>query len=264
MNLDPRCPMERDGFLAQSPPHFVPPKISKEAASLKGMWVLLFVGGFFLAMGILLTTIFFPSHVVDEWRLRNGHSESTEGRIIETLNTKATENESPVYKFHYIYQPKNGVERKGVAYITAESWQEGRMLNVRYLVKDPAIAVPDGARMDVFSLFASFVVIFPIVGAAILIGSLRSYLGKRRLLRHGISSTATIASVQKTSMSINDEKVYKIHLTRTDDQRPMMKRSHDSDEITLAQNKLAAASLVTILYDPNQPNQFVFPEIWKL
>lgn len=255
--------MERDAFLAMSPPRQVPQAMTRAVGSFKGLWPLMIFGMIFLLMGLGFSWAFVPRHLLRERKLEQGPSLTVPGKILSAATTNLSINKVKVWEYRFSYQPDSAGGRQGTAYTTGSRWREGATVRVRVLEADPALAVPDGARLGKTSAGSLFVLVFPLAGAGFLVGCLYIRQVKKRLLRHGWASSATVTALEKTSMRVNNQHVFKIHLTFTDDGRAVVKRSYDAAELALAEEAMNSARPVRILYDPNNPKRLLFPETWK-
>jgi hypothetical protein len=263
MTTDESWKLERDAFLAMSPPRQVPQSMSRAVVSFKSQWLLMIFGMIFLLMGLGFSWAFVPRHLLRERKLEQGPSLTVPGKILSVEETNLSINEVKVREYQFSYQPDSGGSRQGTAYTTGGRWREGATVRVRYLEADPALAVPEGARLGKSSAGALFVLLFPLVGGGILIGCLYSRQTKKRLLRHGWASSATVTALEKTSTEVNGQHVFKIHLTFIDDGRVVVKRSYDAAELALAEEAVSSSRPLQILYDPNKPKRLLFPETWK-
>lgn len=106
------------------------------------------------------------------------------------------------------------------------------------------------------------ILIFPLAGAGFLVGPMVFRFRKLQVLRNGRVSTATITSVGKTSVRVNNESQYLIHLMRAGDGTRMTKRACFKGEIALSMRKWRDGEPVKILFLPDKPNRFLLPESW--
>lgn len=255
--------MERDAFLSMSPPRRVPQTVLKAANRTKGTTGLLIFGAIFLLAGLAFSWLFVPTHLPLQWKLEKGPALSVPGRILSVENTNLSINKVKVRKYRFSYQPDSGMRREGEAYTTGSRWNQGAEVSVRFLAADPAVAVPEGARLGQGSASGSFVLIFPLVGGSILFFTLRGNRLNKHILQNGLLTQATVNSLEKSHVVVNNQPQFKIHLTRNDDRTAIVKRSHDRREIGLLEEKLAAGEPVMILLDPQKPKRLLFPETWN-
>jgi hypothetical protein len=255
--------MERDAFLSMSPPRRVTQTVLKAANPTKGTTGLLIFGAIFLLAGLAFSWLFVPTHLPLQWKLEKGPVRSVPGSILSVEDTNLSINKVKVRKYRFSYQPDSGMRREGEAYTTGSRWNQGAEVSVRFLAADPALAVPEGARLGKGSVSGCFVLIFPLAGGAILLFTLRGNRIKNFLLQNGLVARATVNSLERTHVVVNNQNQYKIQLTRLDDHSGIVKRSHDRREIDLLEKKMSAGEQVIILLDPQKPKRLLFPETWN-
>ncbi len=263
MNSDASGLIEINTFLATPPPRQVPASVIRAAAPIKGLIGIIVFGGIFLSMGLIFSWVFFPRHLLEQWKLGHAPTLTTPGKITAVEETKVSVNDQKIFRYGFSYRPDSGGTQGGTAYANGSRWSKGSPVTVRYLVEEPTLAVPEGARLSVGSASSCTLLIFPLLGGAILFFSINSVRVKRLILRDGRVTTATVNSIEKTNVEVNDRPQFKIHLTRTDDRSAIMKRSSDPTELALAGEKMKSAQPMKILYDPAKPKHFLFPETWK-
>ncbi len=263
MSWDPYGPMDIESFMLTSPPRRVPPSIVKAAVPRGAKWFGLIFGGLFLGMGLLFSWIFVPKNLLKQWELGKDSAPAARGTITAVEPTNMRINDVLVMRYRFSYQLPGERRREGKAYFEGNKWDPGDEVRVRYLASNPSYAVPEGARLDETDATTLFVLIFPLVGGGILAGSLFAGIGRRRLLTHGWFSTATVAGMEPTSVTINRAQQFKFRIVRTDDQKEVSMRRHLPQEVMFLQSKLAANEPVKILFDPNKPQRMMFPEAWK-
>lgn len=255
--------MERDAFLSMSPPRQVPQTVLKAANPTRNVVVPVIVGTIFLLMGLLFSWAFFPKNLPLQWKLDKGPALSVPGKILAAEETNLSINKVKVVKYRFSYQPDSGMRREGDAYTTGSRWNEGAKVTVRVLAADPAVAAPEGARLSKSTAVMLFVLIFPLVGAAILFFTLRGSRMSKHVLQNGLLTHAAVDSLEKTYVVVNNQPQFKFHLTRNDDRSTIVKRSHDRREINLLEKKKSAGEPVMILLDPQKPKRLLFPETWN-
>ncbi len=258
--------MERDSFLSMPPPRDVPPSVRKAAMPLKGHSVLVSITTMALAFGLLLSGIFFPTHLLRDRKIRQGPSRTVPGKILSAEDTILNINDVKVRKYRFSYQPDSGAGREGTAYTSGGSWREGMAIPVRYLESNPALAVPIGARSGASTAFGLLAMIFPLMAGGLLIHTLYQKRRGKRLLRYGRVGTAKVIAVENTHAIYSEDSeqfVFKIHLAFAEDGRAVVRSSHDPREIALVEERMDSSQPVRILYDPNQPKCLLFPETWN-
>lgn len=255
--------IDRNNFLAMPPPRQVPLSVIKAAAPLGGMVSLMLIGTVFLVLGLVMCWAFVPSHLPSQWQLDHGSVLTVAGKITSAEDTKTSVNSQRVREYRFSYQPDSGGKRHGTAFTTGSRWSQGAAVTVRYLAADPAVAVPAGARLDEAPAWLLFVLLFPLTGCGLMLNAIFSRRKKLQLLRDGRLTTATVSSIEKTRVEVNNRPQFKIHLIRSDDRSAIMKRSCDPTELAWADEKIKSAEPVKLLYDPKNPKHFLFPETWE-
>ena len=255
--------MERDAFLSMSPPRRVPQTVLKVANPTKALIVPALFGTIFLLLGLVFSWAFFPKNLSLQWKLDEGPALSVPGKILSAETTNLSINKTKVMKYRFSYQPDSGMRREGEAYTTGSRWREGAKVTVRVLAADPAVAAPEGARLSEGTAAMLFVLIFPLVGGAILFFTLRGSRLNKHILQNGLLTHATVNSLERTNVVVNNQPQFKIHLTRNDDRSAIEKRSHNRRELALLEEKLAAGEPALILLDPQKPKRLLFPETWN-
>jgi len=253
--------MKRDAFLDTPPPRHVPASVAKKAAPFEGLSLVIF-GSIFFTMGSVFSYVFLPWHMPHQWRLDKGPSSSVQGTVTQVEDTNVSINKQKVKEYAYRFVTKEGVEKEGKAYTTGSLWKEGKKVKVNYLTSDPSVSVPLGARMGKADLTSSFVILFPLIGAILVVGPFIAVRRKRWLLRHGWVGKGNVAAVEATSVSVNHKSQFKIRITRADDGTEVIMRSHQPGVVSFAKARKESSEPVTILYDPRKPKRMMFPEVW--
>ncbi len=254
--------LERDAFLAMTPPRYVPAAVRKRAAPLRGILALTLFGLVFGGFGSFFAGVFFPTHLPKQWELDRGPSTVVAGTIEDVSETNLSVNDVKVMRYRFRYRPDGGEELKGVAFTTGSRWKPDDSVEVRHLIADPALAAPLGARLGQGDAMLLFVLLFPLVGFGLVIGAIAGLRRKRRLLRHGWVGRATVDALERTNAKVNDHQQYKIRLTLTDLGRTIAKRVHDPKVVGLLEERHRSGDPVTVLHDANKPRRLDFPESW--
>lgn len=261
--MDPYGKIDRESFLQMPTPRRVPASIRRAATpgGFKGFGILF--GGFFLLMGLAFSWFFIPKNLLAQWQLEKETAQVTGGTITEVVPTNMSIGEKRVFRGRFTFRLQGEKPREGEAFITGNGWEVGQPVRVRYLPDDPSRAVPEGGRLDGFTGATMFVLIFPLVGAGIMLGGIFAGSIKRRILTHGLLSSGKVKSMQPTSVRINHKPQYKFVVVREDDLREFTVRRHLPDEVAFLQGKMAGEERLKILYDPNKPQRMLFPETWN-
>ncbi|MBK5258755.1 MAG: DUF3592 domain-containing protein [Thermoanaerobaculia bacterium] len=186
-----------------------------------------------------------------------------EGEITGIEKTNASEGGSkrrrgtPVYANHYAYSIA-GQRFNGVSYETGSSRSVGEQVQIEYLARNPKASRIEGMRRAMFGPFASFVVIFPLVGGLIAIVSMLGGRKRNALLRNGIVANGKLIEKRATNMRVNKQTVYALTFEFTGrDGRP-----HKVTTKTHNPQRLEDEALEPLLYDPDKPsNAYLLDEI---
>ena len=108
-------------------------------------------------------------------------------------------------------------------------------------------------------MFACFVLIFPLVGTALLLIPTLLKRRKLRLLREGEFTFAKVTKVQRTSMTVNNEQRYWVHAEFEVGGEPQTSRTAAyGNDVELARRRLDEGENLGVLYDPKKPSQMLF------
>lgn len=226
------------------------------------IWFLVIFGALFGTFGMIFVWIFFPWRFWDEWLLRGKDVRETSGLVHRVNETSMSVNETRVYEYDFAYTPKGGTPLDGHCYTTGRNWSENDKVTVRYLSARPQIALIKGASLNQGGLFGSFVILFPLVGYGMAIGSLVLRGNPTRLLREGVLAEIDVLSVEETKMKVNDQPVFRITLSAPGPSGgpPIVIRRLDLADVNLAAKHAERKQPVFVLYDPRKPTRMVFPE----
>ena len=179
-----------------------------------------------------------------------GEHEYTEGRVTESIETGASENDSSVYAVHYEYFA-NGERLNGISYSTGSAPDAGAMVTVEYDVEKPTKSVIDGLRRKMWGWGAIFVVIFPLIGLIGVRITLKMGAKKNRLLKHGLLAEGRLLDVEQTNMTVNDEPVMACVFTFT----ALDGREYETKIKTTDTKWLTDDDVEELLYDPDEPER---------
>lgn len=249
-------------FLASPVPRMVPARLRSAAhrqfGSALGKWFGLFFGVF----GLVFVGAFFPWGCWNDWRLSAAEASVTDGRIISAAETNMSINEVKVWRYLFEYPvPDAAKPLRAECFTTGLRWQPGTPVRVRYLA-GAGLACPEGARITESGFWSVWVIFFPVFGFGLAGYSIRRGRRVERILVHGRLEQARIIAVEKTSVRINHQRVFKVslRLPGAGALAVLTLRSHVPAVMTFAESKLAAGESVTVLYDPEIPGQVVLPE----
>jgi hypothetical protein len=173
------------------------------------------------------------------------------GVVASIEDTNASENDSPVYAVNYRYVAADGTKVESTAYSTGYYPEVGQRVAVKYLRSNPEVSRVEGMRRTTFGPAAIFVVIFPLVGAALAFFGLVEGIRASRLLRIGRLAFGKLTSTAGTNTTINNRQVMAMTFSF---------RAHDSAtyDVTSKTNQpenLDDQEEELILYDPDDPTR---------
>ncbi len=159
-------------------------------------------GGIFFLVGCVFTAIFGGATApLSGMRLSMSHLE-TGGRLVGVVKTNFSEGGgedspgTPIYRCDFTFRLTDGREFKGRSFTLGHRYTAPANVTIEYYPGDPTISRIRGTRIAPFPPWALFVLVFPIVGLAVLVTSLAHGYRKIRLLRNGLYAEATIKGIQ--------------------------------------------------------------------
>lgn len=173
----------------------------------------------------------------------------TKGRVTRVVGTGASENHQTIYENHYEYSVASK-PFEGLSYSSGKQVSEGDAVDVEYREGAPERSRITGMRRGMFGPFVLFVVIFPLIGAA-MAGFSIPY-GRRRnfLLQDGVLAHGTLKSKLPTNVRVNDRTVWELTFEfKTRDGRTAEAKARSSTPDSLEDERHEP-----LLYDPNDPS----------
>ena len=172
------------------------------------------------------------------------------GQVQAVEDTHAKENKQLVKKNRYEYSVA-GEWMKGTSYSTGWSPSVGDTVTVEYVRSNPLKSRIVGMRQKLFGAGALVVVIFPLIGAAILVGSMLYGIKRADLLRSGVLAMGTLKQKTATNTTVNKRTVYKLQFEFTARDGT---RQHCSVNTSFPE-RLQDEAQEPLLYDPNKPSR---------
>lgn len=167
------------------------------------------LGGLFLIVGLPFTWIFTADlRPLDEVLLALS-TETTQGVITEITATNASENDVTIYRYGFEFTTQGEQRVTAYNYATGRHWSTGDPVLIRYVPTKPSVARMEEARGSRFPALATFVLIFPALGAVFFAAATRSAWRQVTLLRHGVIADGQMLSQQMTNLRINEVPVVK-------------------------------------------------------
>ena len=203
---------EKDKFL-NPPPRNVPWPIRARVL----------FGGFYNQFGWLwlgFSLIFmwvFPANIdfTSWYQFRTPNIEIAQGSITQQQETNFSEGGSdhsdgtPIYVSYYVYRVGNEVY-KGKSYAAGSYYDEGRQVEIEYLINRPSISRIEGLRNKPMPIWTAFIIFFPFVGLAFIVIGVIQGIKANYLLGEGKLASGKIKNKLATNTRINNQTVYKM------------------------------------------------------
>jgi hypothetical protein len=174
------------------------------------------------------------------------------GTVTRVVDTNASESRSRIRENHFQYSVA-GERMEGVSYSTGRQVEPGDRVLVEFLERTPQRARISGQRTGMFSPAVMFVLLFPLVGLALIIFGLRWGSKRSRLLREGVFTTGVLKSKTATNTRVNNRRVYELifEFTARDGRRCEAKAR------TSMTDRLQDEREEPLLYNPEKPEDAV-------
>lgn len=180
------------------------------------------------------------------WR---GEMAMAAGRVTSVEQTSASENKTRVMLNRYEYSVL-GKRFEGVSYTTGSRVSPGDVVVVQYRPDDPSQSRIEGMRRRLFGPAVLFVLLFPLVGLAIIIVTTMAGLRRARLLKDGILTTGKLVRSRPTNTRVNNRTVYELTFSFTSyDGRPCEVKARTS-----MTDRLEDEEQEPLLYHPLKPS----------
>ncbi|MGB0221526.1 MAG: DUF3592 domain-containing protein [Sinimarinibacterium flocculans] len=224
-----------------------PPRPLSVALVLQTLFggVLQQMGWLFFGFGMIFVWVFAAQAEI-AWSLRAGALGETQARVLGTVDTRASINDTPVYGTRYRFSV-GGRDFEAVSYATGRRLGTGQTATVEYSLARPQMSRIRGMRSTMFGPMVLFVLVFPAIGLAFVLGAVPGRLRELHLLRHGLPAHGRLIEKSPTNTRINDRTVYRLRFEyRTRDGRTgqAQARSHEPEE-------LEDEAQEAVLYDPH-------------
>ena len=200
-------------------------------------------GWLFAAFGMGFVLVFLP--MIDlRFAAHDRHASAT---LTSIEQTGSSENDRRIYQVRYTFVDEAGVSRTGESFTTDPPAELGAW-PVGYRGSDPSQSLLGEMRHRQFSPLFVFVLVFPLVGLALVISQLPAARRNLRLLRHGAPTRGKLVHRRATRVEINETPV--IALTF---EYEVAGTTHSSTVKTLTPGPLEDDELEPMLYDPRAP-----------
>lgn len=180
------------------------PTIQKLLIYLKPITIF---GVIFTVFGLVFCFVFLKDFDINEIVKMNGELKETKGVITNIYETNLSVNERLILEYEYNYEVNN--EKyiwKSYKYETQT--QIGDSISVQYNIDAPEYSVIKNYNYFKGGFGLLFVLIFPVVGIAIIIFPFLK--GKKHLaiIKNGILTYGTFSHQEATMVQVNDQRVY--------------------------------------------------------
>ncbi len=158
-----------------------------------------------LALGSLYAWVFLPEADLAGWRFDGPHLRTTDGVVLESWETQARQNDATVWAARYRFEDEEGRRHTGVVY--GGALVEGESVEIEYLAAEPVVSRIRGMRREPFSADMLWVLVFPVLGAPLILVGWRRGRGPIELLVHGRLGHGVLVGKQITDTKINGRRV---------------------------------------------------------
>jgi hypothetical protein len=198
--------MRSKNLLSQAPPRLIslPTRLSVLFSG-----ILSTIGWIFLSVGTLVFFVFAAFSDLKQSFNADGEWLPSVGIIQDIQPTNSKINKRVVYAYHFNFLA-NGQPHTNISYKVGNDNNIGAKLPIQYKSLNPQraqIIGMDNAQMPIWILF--FVLIFPIVGASLVIYNLIQKRKTLQLLQFGAITYAKLVHTEETSIRVNRKTVQK-------------------------------------------------------
>ena len=185
------------------------------------------------------------------------------GRIVAVEATNLTINKRRVMASRSEFGGAEGAGSTGLCYTTGRPWEPWAAVAVRYAPDHPSWACPVGARASKSGAFGLMVLVFPIVGIAIVTGTVVARRRALWLLREGAPAEFRVTAMEATLVRVEQGTQYKITLERADcpGQPPVVVRRNEPAPVGFARARLESRQPFYVLLDPRRPERMLWVEM---
>jgi hypothetical protein len=244
-------------LLAAPPPRQVPPALLRAARRQNSFLGVILVGliSTFLLVGFVGFLVH-QGHFYD-WELNSGRAAHTTGRVVTALKTDRSDRDGgAIYSYAFTFSPAGGQEEHGTSFTTGQRWSAGTIVDVDYLVSDPAIARLAGSRTTKLKTLDRQLVLDllqPLLGLALLASGLWGRRSLRLLLENGTVGEALVQSVKPLAQRVRGKKLHKITLQLVGAAPPLVVQYYQPNQVAFFQARLVSKQPVYVLYYPQPP-----------
>lgn len=239
----------RPFYTLSQPPRAVPLMVRSKV--LFGGFLNLF-GWVFFGFGLIFFWVFAMNADLGSFFHFRGEPETAPGVVLQSRATGASENKRKVYAVDYSFTA-HGAQYQGMSYSTGERPSPKDPVTVEFVRGNPSISRVQGMRRAMFSGWAAFVCVFPLVGLVFVVFGLKSGFRANHLLANGKVGFATLKSKTPTNTRVNNQTVHKLTFELVAD-------TGNTYEVTAKTHRpevLEDEAKEVVLYDPQNPSYAV-------
>jgi hypothetical protein len=166
-------------------------------------------GTFFTLFGLIFLVVFMSFAKFDNI---SDNDPFVQGVISETFNTTTYVNDRNVIEYVYNYKSPDGIEHTGKSFSEKYFFRPGDTVNIQYNSSLPSISRIKGTRTSEIGGGWVFISVpFLLIGLGFLFFSVRKVFRDIFLLRYGKVAMGKMLTKEPTSMSINNQPVYRFY-----------------------------------------------------
>ena len=134
---------------------------------------------------------------------------TVKGAISDIRSTNSSVNEETVYEYEYSYSTPDGGEHIGIGYANGSELGVGDEIDVKYKRDNQELSEVDSLRDSEFPGWIGFIVlIFPLIGIAMLYFGTKKTINAIRILSYGEIAHGKYLTMEATNTKINNKTVY--------------------------------------------------------
>ncbi|MEA2043189.1 MAG: hypothetical protein U9N85_11665 [Bacteroidota bacterium] len=213
------------------------------------------IGTAFIIMGTFFLLIFSSFFIkVDQIKIKKDDP-YTNAVVQDIVPTNTHINERLLYRHIYKYTTPSGEEFINADEFYRGEMQKGDTIVIQYAQKSPNVSVIPGQEDNSVPAWVFlFLLIFPAIGAMLVISSLTKIRRIISIIEYGEAAQGKLSGKEPTNASVNNQTVYRFFFKYT---------AHDGKEYTATGETYKTYRLTDepeelIIYNPNDPTQ-AFP-----
>lgn len=211
------------------------------------------IGCILFCLGMMFMILFGMSADTNALLYFRDSDPSVPARIVDIKSTNSSESKRYSSTYHYEYTV-DGRDLKGTSFSSKSRARVGDVLPARYVPGEPERSRIAGMRSAPNSWgVIPFTMIFPLIGASMLYFAIRRFKTNLHLARYGIVTTGQVGRREATNVTINDQRVYRVYFTFSDNSG----KKHESYVDSHHHENLGDEHAESLLYDAKQPEKAV-------